>query len=114
MVRFHEGDCDAKWESFNHKRDSTITLASLIKLYKKTQKKKQKEKAQAPALPLSYAKLTRLKTENPPPRRWVVDNWIPDASVTAFYGKEVLVNLFFANNLQSQLQLARNFLDKNV
>ena len=81
------GECRRKWSSFDDKKNNTYTLASLIKLYKKTQKEKAKEEAQAPVGPISFADLESLKHTDPPERRWVVENWIPDATTTSFYGR---------------------------
>ena len=85
--KYQSGECERRWDSFDHKRDNTITLASLIKLYKKQQKEKIIEQRRADAGPLKWANLSSLIYKDPPPRRWVVEDWIPDAATTSFYGK---------------------------
>lgn len=59
-----------------HKRDGLQAVAELLA------KAKQDEPEPRP----EYASLTDLDTDPPPPRRWVIDQWLPRGTVTALFG----------------------------
>ena len=44
------------------------------------------ERVPEPEHGIEYASLADLDTDPPPPRRWVVDQWLPRATVTALFG----------------------------
>jgi RecA-family ATPase len=112
--KYSNGECARKWPTFNNRKANSFTLASVIKLYKKQQKEKAKQEAQAPVSPIRFADIGSLAHTNPPDRKWVVDNWIPDAATTSFYGKGGIGKSILMQQLSIAVATGTKFLGLDV
>lgn len=75
-------DLEKRWEAFGKSGRRPTTMRWLMALAKE-----KREAAQVAESQISFVDFGALAFGDPPPRQWIVQEWVPRSSVTALFGR---------------------------
>lgn len=78
----NRSDLEKRWEAFGRTGRRPTTMRWLMGLAKE-----KREAAQVADSQISFVDFGALAFGDPPPRQWVVQEWVPRSSVTALFGR---------------------------
>lgn len=100
-------DLEKRWESFGRSGRNPTTARWLLKVGNQG----KREAAQAAESEISFVDFSALAFSEPPPRQWIVQEWVPRNAVTALFGRGGHGKSLLAQQMAVAVANGMNFLE---